>query len=61
MAIFENDDGTHSIPTMQDMEKLLRQSSKLPTREQMERAGLAKPGASYCSEQENACEQDEGA
>lgn len=33
----------------------------LPTREQMERAGLATPGQSHCSEQENACEQDEGA
>lgn len=31
------------------------------TRRQMEQAGLATPGQSHCSEEENNCEQDEGA
>lgn len=41
--------------------KFAMKSSKPASREQMEAAGLATPGMSHCSGEENNCEQDEGA
>lgn len=56
---------TLSDNDLQDLQKRVdaerRKRWSASARAQMERSGLAKPGESYCSEQENACEQDEGA